>query len=537
VSRPERSHRSSRWRAGLLRNLTTRLVILLMLALMIITGVYDYVRLVRERERLVEQTREDQRIFAETLGLAVSRNIRWGRTSAELKELLDDILARPGLVAVTIYDPEGQVVAQTVAPGSPGPTLDEAVREALKSKEAASILAREGSGQLLRYVQTFRWPGGRTGVIEVRQTLAGMEQEFRRTVREKVLSRLVVLALFVLSVITLTRWSIARPIRALIAGAQAVGRGDLTQRIELTRQDEIGQLAEEFNRMAANLETAYEQLVRQAEERLRLEQEVQQVQKLAAVGMLAGEVAHEIGTPLNVISGRAEILERVVTRDHPDHRHLDVILKQTERIKGIIRALLDYTRPRRPNLRPAEILPILGRVVDLLLQGSRRRGVRIHLDLPIGLPQVMCDPDQLQQLFLNLLLNALDASPTGGIVRVTTGPEPILPDEGRAEIVRGKVERPSLVIHVLDAGKGMAAEELDRVFEPFFSTKGREYGTGLGLPIAEEIVRAHRGEIGILSILGRGTEVIVRLPLAGDEATNGEPILQESAPGAGEHGS
>jgi signal transduction histidine kinase len=414
--------------------------------------------------------------------------------------------------------------------------LDDAVRETLKSKEGASILAREGSGQLLRYVQPFRWPGGRTGVIEVRQTLAGMEQEFHRTVREKVLSRLVVLALFVLSVIALTRWSIVRPIRALIGGARAVGQGDLAQRIEVTRRDEIGQLAEEFNRMAANLESAHSELLRQAEERLRLEQEVQQAQKLAAVGMLAAEVAHEIGTPLNVISGRAEVLERVVPPDHAERRHLDVILKQAERIKGIIRALLDYTRPRRPNLRPQNVVPILGRVADLLLDRTRRRGVRIQFDLPTGLPQVQADPEQLQQLFLNLLLNALDASPQGATIRVTTGSAPLLPEEGRAGIVRGKLEQPSLAIHILDAGKGMTAEQLDHVFEPFFSTKGREHGTGLGLPIAEEIVRAHRSEIEMLSIPGRGTEAIVRLPLAGEAVASWERILQERAPGAGQHG-
>jgi signal transduction histidine kinase len=532
----ERADRLGGWSARLLGNVTTRLVILLMLTLLVITGAYDYFRLVRERERLVEQTREDQRIFAETLALAVSRNVRWGRTSAELKELLDDILARPGMVAVTIFDPEGQVVAQTVAAGSPPPALNDAVRETLKSKEAASILASEDTGQVLRYLQPFRWPGGRTGALEVRQTLAGMEQEFRQAVREKILSRLVVLALFVLSVIALTRWSIVRPIRALIGGARAVGQGNLAQRIEVTRPDEIGQLAEEFNRMAANLESAHAELLRQAEERLRLELEAQQAQKLAAVGMLAAEVAHEIGTPLNVISGRAEVLERVVPPDHPERRNLDVILKQAERIKGIIRALLDYTRPRRPNLRPQGVIPILGRVADLLLDRSRRRGVRILLDLPAGLPHVQADPEQLQQLFLNLLLNALDASPQGATIRVTTGSDPLLPDGGRAGILRGKLERPSLAIHVLDAGKGMAADQLDHVFEPFFSTKGREHGTGLGLPIAEEIVRAHRGEIEMLSIPGRGTEVIVRLPLAGDEAGSSEPSLKEGAAGAGEHG-
>jgi signal transduction histidine kinase len=533
VSRPLGSHLSFRWRAGLARNVTTRLVILLMLTLMTITGIYDYIRLVREREQLVEQAREDERIFAETLALAVSRNVRWGRTSAELKELLDDILARPGLVAVTLYDPEGHVVAETVAPGSPSPTLDDAVREALKSKEAASILLRAESGQFLRYVQPFRWPGGRTAVLEVRQTLEGMEQEFRRAVRERLLSRLVVLALFVLSVTTLTRWSIARPIRALIGGARAVGQGDLTQRIEVTRQDEIGQLAEEFNRMAASLETAHQELLRQAEERLRLEQEVQQAQKLAAVGMLAAEVAHEIGTPLNIISGRAEVLERVVACDLPARRHLDVILKQTERISAIIRALLDYTRPRRPNLRPEALAPILGRVGDLLLERSRRRAVRIELDLLVNLPRVLADPDQLQQLFLNLLLNALEASSPGERIHVTAGLGPALPDEGRVGISRGKADEPNLAIHVIDAGKGMTAEELAHVFEPFFSTKGQ--GTGLGLPIVEEIVRAHRGGIEMRSIPGRGTEVLVRLPLASEEAEAGGAAARKCAGKVEEH--
>ncbi|MGE5848997.1 MAG: sensor histidine kinase, partial [Candidatus Methylomirabilota bacterium] len=217
-------------------------------------------------------------------------------------------------------------------------------------------------------------------------------------------------------------------------------------------------------------------------------------------------------------------------------RHLDVILKQAERIKGIIRALLDYTRPRRPNLRPQSIVPTLGRVADLLLDRSRRRGVRIQFDLPAGLPQVQADPEQLQQLFLNLLLNAVDASPQGATIRVKTGSAPLLPEEGRAGIVRGKLDRPALTIHVLDAGKGMTAEQLDHVFEPFFSTKGREHGTGLGLPIVEEIVRAHRGEIEMLSIPGQGTEVIVRLPLVGEAAGSGEPLLQERAPGVGERG-
>jgi len=518
-----------------MRNLTTRLVILLMAALLIITGIFDYTRLVDEHARLLRVTRDDERIFAETLALAVSRNVRRGRTTDDLKDLLDEILVRPGLIGVAIYDPDGRLVTQTAAPRTEPATSDQLIRGALAKGESTSTLVASGSGQVLRYVQPFRWPGGRTGAIEVRQTLAGEEAEFRRAIRENILSRLVFLGLFVLSLVALTRWNIARPIRALIAGARAVGRGDLGQRIQVTRRDEIGQLAEEFNRMATNLQTAYDALLHQTEERLRLEGEVQQGQKLGAVGMLAAEVAHEIGTPLNIISGRAEVLGRFVGPERPERRHLDVILKQTERISGIIRALLDYTRPRRPTLRAQAILPIIGRVADLLLERSRRHGARIELDLPVGLQPVLGDADQLQQLFLNLLKNALDASAPNGTVRVTTGSQPHLPLEGRAGIVRGETKGECLAIHVVDGGKGLTADQLSHVFEPFFSTKARGQGTGLGLPIVEEIVRAHRGAIEMLSIPDKGTEVIVRLPLAPTAATIPTPTAEEAVPEASEH--
>lgn len=508
--------------------LTTRLVVLLMAALLVITGLYDYVRLTQERERLLEETREEERIFGETLALAVSRNVRWGRTTTELTELLEDILSRPGLLGVAIYDPTGQVVAVTVAPGAESPGVDTVVRGVLASRQAAWARLETGTAGVLRHVQPVRWPGGRTAALEVRQSLAAVEQAFRHEVQERLASRALVLVAFVLSIAAVTRWSIARPIRLLIQGAQAVGQGDLTRRIDVARRDEIGQLAAEFNRMAEHLQTARQALEHQAEQRLRLEQDVQQAQKLAAIGQLAAEVAHEIGTPLNVISGRAELLERAVPREHPDRRHLDLILAQAERISSSVRALLDYARPRRPELGPRALAPLLGQVADLLLPHCRRADVRLQLDLPFGLPEILGDADQLQQLFLNLLLNAVDVSPRGSTVRVTTRDEPVLPEDGRAAVTRGEAGVPCLAVHVVDQGEGIPPDRLPHVFQPFFSTKKPGHGTGLGLPIAEQIVRAHRGEIEVLSIPARGTEVIVRLPLAG-------PALHPSGSGAREH--
>jgi signal transduction histidine kinase len=497
-----------------MKHLTTRLVILIMLALTLITVAQDYVRLEREHDRLVEATEEDARIFSETLTLAVSRNVRRGRTTAELKELLDEILRRPGLVLVAIYDPAGQAVAIAVADGQSPPEADAAVRAVQHTRQAATHRIVRATGETLQVLRPFRWSDGRTAVLEVRQSLEGAARQFAQALRERLASRLIVLLAFVLSIIAVARWSIARPIRRLIEGARAVGRGDLPHRIEIHRRDEIGELAEEFNRMSEGLERARAALVQESEARLRLEAEVQQAQKLAAVGMLAAEVAHEVGTPLNVVSGRAEALARHIPHDHPGRRHIDVILSQTERITRIIRALLDYTRPRRPTLRAEHLPPLLGRVVDLVRGRSRDRGVRIVLELPASLPPVVGDVDQLQQLFLNLLVNAIDASAPGDVVRVTSGGASTLPESDRVCATRGVADQPSVEVRVIDEGAGLTAEQLTHAFEPFFSTKKQGHGTGLGLPIVEEIVRAHRGEVEMRSVVGRGTEAIVRLPLA-----------------------
>ena len=501
-----------------MNRLTTRLVVLLMAALMIITGAYDYVRLRAERERLIEVRRADQRTFAETLALAVRRNIiRGGRTTEELQELLDDIRSRPGLNRVAIFDPAGAVIAAGVRPGAPQPTHDETIDLVLRSGTPSSSIIAVGKEQMLRYVQPFRFPNGKTGAVEVVNRLAAVERDLAALIREGIAARILILVAFVLATVVVVRWSIARPIRALIRAARAVGSGDLDQRIAMRRRDELGDLAGAFNQMAENLQRARLALLEQSEERLRLEQEVQQSQKLAAVGLLAAEVAHEVGTPLNVVSGRAEALERIIPKDHPERRHVDVIQQQTDRIAGIIRSLLDYTRPRRPELLSKAAAPILRRVAGLLEPRYRAKHARIVIDVPGDVPRVVVDADQLQELFINLLTNALDVTPPGGVVRVTAGPVPVLAPDGRAEIVRGKAERTTLDIHIVDHGPGMSAEALSHVFEPFFSTKKRGQGTGLGLPVVEEIIRGHRGEVAMLSTPGRGTEAIVRLPIAPED--------------------
>lgn len=499
------------------QHLTARLVLLLMLALLAITGVADYVRLRQERDRLTARTMTDQKVFAETLALAVRRNVSRGRTTEELQELLEDIRRRPGLIWAAIYDARGATVAASAGSAAPPAAGDALIRDVLERRAVLAAPLADGEGKALRYVRPVRWPDGGTGAVEVRQSLAAVDRAFSRAVRESIVNRLVVLVVFVGCIVAVTRWSVARPIQALIRGARAVAGGDLAQRIAPTRSDELGQLAEEFNRMAESLERANRALVAQSEERLRLEREVQQAQKLGAVGLLAAEVAHELGTPLQVISGRAEALVRLSPADEPGRHHLEVIQRQTERIASIVRDLLDYARPRRPAVRAEPLGPMLRRVADLVEGPCRAKRVRLRVDPP-GALAVLADPEQLQQVFINLLGNALDAAPPSSVIRITEGPGPLLPAEGRHGVTRGQAEPPLVSVHVLDEGAGMTAEELDHAFQPFFSTKRRDHATGLGLPIVEEIVRAHRGEVEILSVPGHGTEVIVRLPAAAESA-------------------
>ena len=500
-------------RPGMPHHLTTRLVLLLILALLAITGVADYVRLRQERDRLTARATTDQQVFADTLALAVRRNVSRGRTTEELQELLEDIRRRPGLIWAAIYDARGAIVAAGAGSGQAPAQGDAVVRKALDTRLAITARLVDDEGGALRYLRRVRWPDGSTGVVEVRQSLAAVDRAFARAVRENVITRLVALAVFGVCLVVVARWSVARPIQALIRGARAMGGGDLSQRIPVGRTDELGQLAEEFNRMAESLARARQDLVAQSEERLRLEREVQQAQKLAAVGLLAAEVAHELGTPLQVISGRAEALARTSASDEPSRRHLEVIQRQTERIATIVRDLLEYARPpRRPAVRVELLAPMLDRVIDLVDGRCRAKRVELRVNGPAGPATVHADPEQLQQVLVNLVGNALDVAPPGSVIHITVGPEPLLPAAGRHGVTRGQAEPPLTSVHVLDEGPGMTAEELDHAFQPLFSTKRRDHATGLGLPMVEEIVRAHRGEVEVLSAPGHGTEVIVRLP-------------------------
>lgn len=289
---------------------------------------------------------------------------------------------------------------------------------------------------------------------------------------------------------------ITRPLRRLTEAAVEVAAGGYGAQVEVDSNDEVGLLASSFNEMSRKMADDIERLRAMGDQLVRTE-------KLAAAGSLAAGVAHEVNNPLASISSLVQILQARVPADAGDERTaetremLRVISQQIARITRVLRDMMDFARQRPPLRAPLDINRVLK--ASLRLAGFDKDFKRLNLstDFDAAAPLVSADADQLQQVFLNLLLNARDAMPAGGELRVSTCHDP------RAG---------EIVVEVADTGAGVAPEHLAHVFDPFFTTKPAGRGTGLGLAVCYGIVTAHGGRIELAPNDGRGTRVVVSLP-------------------------
>jgi len=511
--------------------IATKLTLLLLLAVAVVMAAFGYIRVRQERQRLIDEFQQEVLLLANSIKLTVEHALR-DRRPQDIQELLTEMVREPNPVdRIRIFDRTLEDINSAMT--------DVAATTLVPQAELEQVL--KSGKTIVRYLDAPSRPaayailalksrrGATIGVLEVVHVATRVRRQLQDATREQVL-RLSLLSLTIALVIWLTvRISIRRPVGQLVRTALAIGDGDLSRRLTLRRRDEVGQLASAFNRMAENLQAAQARSAAEAQARLELERQVQQAEKLAAVGRLASEVAHEVGTPLNIVSGRAEFIQKSLPPDHPLSRHVVTILRQIERISGIIRQLLEYARPRRPAVHPVAVGPILTRTVELLEPLAHQRQVTVEAQVPDDLPPLLAEPDHLQQVLLNLVTNALDAIPPGGHVGLAASQADPETTDARPHIERGRPEGPFLTLEVSDTGRGMPRDQLEQIFEPFFSTKERRGGTGLGLAIVEDIVRAHRAAIEVQSAEGAGTTVLLRWPTAsptGAVAPEGDAQVQ-----------
>ena len=320
------------------------------------------------------------------------------------------------------------------------------------------------------------------GVLDVNISMAEADHEIARA--RVVLASLAALAIVATSLILwwLNRSLVIQPVAALVEGTRRVAEGDLTTQIAVTAKHELGDLARSFNDMTRRLADSQRQLY--------------QADKLASVGQLAAGVAHEINNPLTGVLSYASLLQKRLTADAETREDLEVIIRETLRCREIIRGLLDFARPVPPARRPTDLNEVVRHAASVVKNPLADHQVDLDLSLAKDLPPAHADANQIQQVVVNLLLNAANAiGSEGGGIHVTTR----------------EAEGATVEIEVQDSGRGIAPENLSRVFEPFFTTRGTS-GTGLGLAVTWGIVEGHGGTIEVRSEVGQGSCFTVRLP-------------------------
>ncbi len=456
-------------------------------------------------------------------------------------------------IEVFAFTPTGQMsIASTdgVSRPEPHPMEWRVIRE---GKVATSL--EKASGQRLWDITApIRLGAEVAGAIKVRFSLKKAEQ-LAAEERRKSFGIITVASILIVGVLGwYLQRNVSRPIKALVRTMAKAEAGDLGAKVEVERDDELGQLAGSFNRMLRKIKESYEENVkllaqiehfnrdlqtevasatrelaarheelRQAHTMLfEVQRQLSHTEQLAMVGQLAAMMAHEIGTPLNSISGHVQLLLQEGNLEEEGRERLRIIEAQIARVVEILQALLTASPPAEPTLKPIDVNQLLKGLLDLMAPVLSRRAVAVATAFAPSLPAVVGDDAQLQQVFLNLIVNALDAMPDGGTLRVGTreitsaqGPRP---DESYTS--RSATEQQPLPtsadfveISVADTGGGVPPEHLDRIFDPFFTTKEIGKGTGLGLSICRRIVKAHGGSIDVESLVGAGTTFSFTLPV------------------------
>jgi signal transduction histidine kinase len=484
-------------------SLGNKLTWYLLVGVLAVVGLDLYLTLKRTQANLLDDLRREVAAISRTLWVTLEVS---GDDAPEryFARLAPSISGFENILGVVFYDRAGRAVTTSASlQGRHLPAVD--VREVITTRTPTEGLFSEGSAQ--RYYRVEAIPsstGEGIAAFLILEDFPIFTREFRSRAVQTLLTTLVLLVVLAVIVSVVIRQGIAQPLRTFTSRIEAIGQGQFDHRLHSTRRDEIGRLAQEFDHMCERLQAAQHEVLTESEEKLRLERALRHSEKLAAVGQLASCLAHEIGTPLNVIQGRAEQLLERGTLTEKDRAFVGVIGAQIERISGFIRQLLTLACRPEPQLRVIHLNDIVRRVWEVVGDQGGRPGVEIALELAENVPPILGDPDQLQQVLFNLSANALQAIGTAGrVVLSTRSSQDGSPSNGRvAEAV------------VADTGPGVHLNDLPRIFDPFFTTKDATGGSGLGLAISRAIILSHHGEIRVESEPGQGSRFIVSLPRA-----------------------
>jgi len=483
------------------KSLTSKVIVVCIALLAFGISVFAILNLKRERAQLITSAKESSELLLQTIERSIYNSMRVGNTE-ETQAILEMVAQSQKLLAVRIFHPHG-VVLKSSSRGEIGRSVNNEDYQLYLNNRKEGITYADQHGEVLRMIkpiynteQCHTCHGHKTkviGVLDINYSLAETKRRMLAVTKLFAFSTVATIAFLSISIAFVMFRLVRAPLNGMIKKMAKVEEGDLSVRIFHAPKDEMGRLTNSFNSMIERLETAKNELD------IYHFNQMERADRLASIGEMAAGIAHEIKNPLTGIASAITIINDDFSASDPRKEILGEVLEQVKRMDKTVNDLLFFGRPTDPDPVCTDLNTVLRKTLIFASQhrGSKGGAIEKVLDLQKNIPPVYVDPKQIQQVFLNLILNAIQAMQSGGVLTIKTA---LIQDESQQWVT----------VSISDTGQGIPAQILGKIFTPFFTTKAQ--GTGLGLAICHKLVEQQGGTIRVESEDGKGTVFYIELP-------------------------
>ncbi|MCK4427378.1 MAG: HAMP domain-containing protein [candidate division Zixibacteria bacterium] len=513
------------------KSIGAKLILVVGFILILSMGIFAYVNIASQKKQLIGEVMRGAIRISET----VRRSTRYDMLryqSDDVHQIIETIGQQEGLEKIRVFNKDGKIMFSTDK-NDIGEMVDKKAEacyachsaekplERLDTPDRARIFKAKTGHRVLGVISAiYNEPDCYTpdchahppeqkvlGVLDIGMSLVDVDKEIEGAQNKMII--FAIIAFLVISVtisISINRY-VTRPVRELVKGTKKIAEGNLDYSSPIKAEGELAQLASSFSQMTSDLKKADEELIdwgktleqkvqQRTEELRKTENQLIQSDKVASLGKLAAGVAHEINSPLTGILTYSSLLFKAKKDEDPEKEDLEVIVNETNRCKKIVKGLLDFARQTEPQKALSDINEVIEKSIDLVSHQASMQNVKIEKKVKPDLPKTMIDVGQIQQVFINILLNAIEFMPQGGTLTVSSG-----------------IEDEMVALRFTDTGIGIPKENLPKILDPFFTTKEQGKGTGLGLSVSYGIIARHRGKLEVKSQVGKGSTFTVKLPI------------------------
>ena len=472
-------------------------------------GVFSYFNLNSHRSRLTAQIEDSAHQLSETVKSSTKYNMLLNQRES-VHQIIDTIGKQEGIIKLRVFNKEGKIIYSSLK-DEVGSMVDKkadacyvchAADKPIEKLTISNLTRIYRSDKHTRYMGIINpifnepacWQGAChahtreqkiLGVLDVVMSLKNVDESIYTNKLEMIMFAVTAIITNSMIIWLLISRLVGSPVRKLVRATHAVSNGDLSYKIELNKKHELGYLAKSFNAMTRKLSEAQRML--------------HQSDKLSSLGRLAAGVAHEINNPLTGVLTYSSYHAKRAEANSELKNDLDIIVRETNRCREIVKGLLDFARQVPPKKSRVNMNEVLGQSLGMVENQLALNRIKVIKNLKENLPEVNIDKNQMLQVYINLLVNAADAIGDGGTITVSTD----LIERDKAPFVEVRIE---------DTGSGIPKEVQEKIFEPFYTTKGQK-GNGLGLATVWGIIDEHLGKISFESEVGKGTTFIIQMPV------------------------